>query len=210
MPFHPFPPDWSRRETYLHYRQRNPCSYSVTQTVDVTALKRAGVPFAPALIHAICRVVNRLPALRMAEQGGEVGYWEEVWPAHTVFHPETETFSVLWTEYHPDFAVFLQRYGADLAEFGDQPAFFPKGPPPAHGLNISIAPWLDFTAFNLDFGREYLLPVFTAGRYRESGGRVLLPLAVQANHAACDGWHVAQFFAGLGEEIDGQSKVVGT
>uniref|UniRef100_UPI00242EB9D7 CatA-like O-acetyltransferase n=1 Tax=Deinococcus wulumuqiensis TaxID=980427 RepID=UPI00242EB9D7 len=85
MTFRPLPADWPRRETYAHYR-RHPCSYSVTQTVDVTALRRRGVPFAPALIHAICRTVNRLPALRMTEQGGEIGYWEEVWPAYTVFY----------------------------------------------------------------------------------------------------------------------------
>ena len=155
MRFLPFPEGWPRRETYAHYRC-HPCSYSVTQTVDVTALKQGPVPFAPALIHAICRVANRLPALRMTEQAGEVGHWEEIWPAYTVFHPDSETFSVLWTEYHPDFEVFLERYRADVEQYGDQAAFFPKGPSPAHALNISIAPWLDFTAFNLDYGREYL------------------------------------------------------
>lgn len=203
MRFSPFPEGWPRRETYAHYRC-NPCSYSVTQTVDVTALKQGPAPFAPALIHAICRVANRLPALRMTEQAGDAGYWEEIWPAYTVFHPDSETFSVLWTEYHPDFEVFLERYRADVEQYGDQAAFFPKGPSPAHALNISIAPWLDFTAFNLNYGREYLMPVFTAGRYRVEEGCVLLPLAMQANHAACDGWHVAQFFAGLGAETTGK------
>lgn len=59
MRFVPFPAHWPRRETYAHYRQNNPCSYSVTQTVDVTALKQRPAPFAPALIHAICRVAER-------------------------------------------------------------------------------------------------------------------------------------------------------
>ncbi|MDO4246672.1 MAG: CatA-like O-acetyltransferase [Deinococcus sp.] len=168
--------------------------------MNVTALEQGPAPFAPALIHAICRVANRLSALRVTEQAGEVGYWEEIWPAYTVFHPDSETFSVLWTEYHPDFEMFLERYRADVEQYGDQPVLFPKGPSPAHARNIAIAPWLDFTAFNLDYGREYLMPVFTAGHCRVGDGRVLLPLAMQANHAACDGWHVTQFFAGLGEE----------
>ena len=199
--FHLFPEDWPRRETYAHYRA-HPCSYSVTQRLDVTALRQAGRPFAPALIHAICRAVNRLPACRMAEEGGAPGYWSEICPAYTVFHPATETFSVLWTEYSPDFGAFLARYQADVQRYGDAPAFFPKGPPPPHALNISIAPWLDFSAFNLDYGRDYLLPVFTAGRFSEEAGQVTLPLAVQANHAACDGWHVAEFFKVLAEELE--------
>lgn len=106
--------------------------------VGATIGGESPAPFAPALIHAICRVANRLPALRMTEQGGEAGYWQEVWPAYTVFHPATETFSVLWTEYHPDFEVFLARYQADVAHYGEQTAFFPKGQPPAHGLQLEL------------------------------------------------------------------------
>lgn len=209
MRFIPFPADWPRREAYAHYRH-NPCSYSVTQTVDITALrhrqKQLGWPLAPALIYAICRTVNQLPALRMAEQGGQPGYWYSVCPAYTVFHPSSETFSVLWSEYSPDFSTFLQTYQADMAGFGQRPDFFPKGPAPAHAINISIAPWLDFSGFNLDYGRDYLLPVFTLGRLSESVGaaglaRVTLPLAVQANHAACDGFHIARFFAVLDEVL---------
>ncbi|CAM4008801.1 CatA-like O-acetyltransferase [Deinococcus marmoris] len=93
---------WPRRQIYQHFRQ-NPCTFNVTVSVDVTAfkssLKEAGLPFVPALIYCICAVVNRLPALRMGLiEGEQPGVWDSVLPLYTVFHPETETFSALWTK----------------------------------------------------------------------------------------------------------------
>ena len=195
---------WPRAATFRHY-QANPCTFNVTAEVDVTALKAAGVTFAPALIYVICQTVNTLPVLRMTLQNGQPGCWEKVIPTYTVFRPESETFAVLWTELGDSFPEFLSRFQADTQAQAKAPDFYPKGPPPAHAVNISIVPWLGFTGFQLTFAGEenYLLPVFTAGQYRERAGRLWLPLSVRANHAACDGWHIAQFYAEVQRQIDG-------
>ncbi len=179
----------------------------MTAEVEVTALKAAPVPFAPALIYSICQAVNTLPALRMTLQGGQPGVWDRILPAYTVFRPESETFAVLWTELADSFPAFLAAFQADQAAFAASPGFQPKGPAgpaPAGAINISIVPWLGLSAFELSFAGEdeYLLPVFTAGRYQERAGRLWLPLAVKVNHAACDGWHVAQFYQELQGRLD--------
>lgn len=195
---------WPRAATFGHYRA-HPCTFNVTAEVDVTALKAAPVPFAPALIYAVCTAVNALPALRMTLQGGQPGYWEYVLPAYTVFRPESQTFAVLWTELGDSCADFRTRFRADVQAHADSPEFYPGGRSPAYAVNISIAPWLGFTAFELTFAgeEEYLLPVFTAGQYRERAGRLWLPLSVKANHAACDGWHVAEFYREVQKRLDG-------
>ncbi|ADY26389.1 Chloramphenicol O-acetyltransferase [Deinococcus proteolyticus MRP] len=194
---------WPRAATFQHYRA-HPCTFNVTAEVDVTALKAAPVPFASALIYVICQAVNALPALRMTLQEGQPGYWEQILPTYTVFRPESQTFAVLWTELGDSYADFQTRFRADAQAHADSPDFYPKGRPPAHAVNISIAPWLGFTAFELTFTGEedYLLPVFTAGQYREGDGRLWLPLSVRANHAACDGWHVAEFYREVQERVN--------
>lgn len=201
-------PAWPRRQIYQHFRQ-DPCTFNVTVSVDVTAfksaLKEAGLPFVPALIYAICTVVNRMPALRMGLIDGEQpGVWDRVLPLYTVFHPETETFSALWTELGDSFGRFLANYHADAQEYGSNPDYLPKPDAPPNALNISVAPWLGFSAFelNLQDGADYLLPIFTVGRYEESAGRLLIPVALRANHAACDGFHIAQFYQELQRELN--------
>ncbi|MEK6312214.1 MAG: CatA-like O-acetyltransferase [Curtobacterium sp.] len=42
-----------------------------------------------------------------------------------------------------------------------------------------------------------MLPVFTIGRYRYVEGRTIMPIAVQVNHAAVDGFHGSRLFAEL-------------
>ena len=68
-----------------------------------------------------------------------------------------------------------------------------------------MLPWAGFEGFNLNLqkGYDFLLPIFTMGRYREEGGRTLLPLAVQVHHAVCDGFHLCRFVNGLQERLEG-------
>ncbi|CAM3316496.1 hypothetical protein DESA109040_07895 [Deinococcus saxicola] len=200
---------WPRRQIYQHFRQ-NPCTFNVTVSVDVMAfrsrVKELNLPFVPALIYSICTVVNRLPALRMGLiDRGQPGVWDSVLPLYTVFHPETETFSALWTELGSSFDGFLDNHRADAQNFGSSQDYLPRPNTPPNALNISVAPWLGFSAFGLNIhnGADYLLPVFTVGQYQESAGRLLMPVAVRANHAACDGFHIAQFYQELQRELDG-------
>ena len=142
----------------------------------------------------------------MSEREGKLGIWKSMVPLHTIFHPTTETFSALWTELGGSFQEFAHHYAADLERYGHSPAeYLPKPNVPANILNISITLWQHFSAFELSIAgeAEYLLPIFTIGQFIEQAGRVTLPLAVHANHAACDGWHIAQFYALLQRELDG-------
>jgi chloramphenicol O-acetyltransferase len=46
---------------------------------------------------------------------------------------------------------------------------------------------------NLKKGYDYLLPIFTFGKYYEDGGKYYIPLSIQVHHAVCDGFHVCRF-----------------
>ncbi len=63
----------------------------------------------------------------MAMKDGELVIWDSVHPCYTVFHEQTETFSSLWSEYHDDFRQFLHIYSQDVACYGENLAYFPKG-----------------------------------------------------------------------------------
>ncbi|HCS87218.1 MAG TPA: chloramphenicol acetyltransferase, partial [Bacteroidales bacterium] len=44
-------------------------------------------------------------------------------------------------------------------------------------------------------------PIVNWGRYREEGGKLLIPISVRLNHAIADGYLVAKVFRLLEEEI---------
>lgn len=201
---------WNRREHYLHYMNDARCSYSLTADVDITSLLAAstemGLSFYPVELYMLSSAVNRHPAFRMDRNDkGELGYWENMHPSYTVFHREQETFSSVWTPFHPDFADFYRAYSADKAKYGETLAFAPKPDEPPNTFCISAVPWVAFHDFHLHLYDDgnYLKPIFTTGGYRRqasaAGERVFLPVSVQVHHSVCDGYHVGMFFRDLEE-----------
>ena len=198
---------WNRREHFHHYLNQVPCFYSMTVDLDVTQLKKRGGPFYPAMLHSLATVVNRRQEFRMAlDENGSPGSFDQLSPSYTVFHPKTETFSCLWTEYTPDYALFLRRYEEDMRLYGEVEA---KPNTPAASFNVSMIPWQSFSSFHLELprGEDYLLPIFTLGRYRPVEGKLLLPLALQVHHAVCDGFHACRFVEELQALVSGEGAL---
>ena len=170
---------WPRRPYFEHYHRDVPCWYSMTVDVDISALlprlRGSGLRFYPSVIHGISRMVNADPALRMAmDETGAIGVYDRVDPTYTIFHKDDETFSVLWTAYQPDLRAFCQDWEADRARYGDIHTFEARPPEAGQGLfNISAVPWASFRSLHLELpeANDYLLPIFTLGRYRKENGR---------------------------------------
>lgn len=205
MSFHAIDWDsWQRRETYLHFTNEVPCTYSMCVQLRLQALqprlKAQGYKLFPTLLYGLSKQVNRHREFRMTRRGeNEVGYCDTLHPSYTVFHPETESFSSRWTAYTPSFPAFHARYLVDAQRDGE------AGEPPEDGIfYVSCIPWVTFTGFHLHLpeGGDSLTPIFTIGRYQESGGDLLLPLSLQVHHAVCDGYHAARFINELQAWID--------
>lgn len=195
---------YPRREHYEHYLHRVRCGYGMTVQIDVTEVvhlaKEKGIPFYAAEIYMLSRVVNAHPEFRMCRnENGELGYWESSNPSYTVFHRDTETFSSIWTEYSSDFREFLQNYREDAAQYGNCHAFDAKPGQTPNMFNVSSIPWAHYTDFHLDLfdGGDYLLPIFTLGKYEGREERLFLPVTAQVHHAVCDGFHLSRFMAEL-------------
>lgn len=189
---------WPRREHFLHYRDRVPCTHATTVELDVTdlvaALARSRRKTYLAQVWALASVVQRHEALRMTLVDGAPAVWDVVHPTFTVLRPETETFGCVWVPYDADFASFHAAAAPVLAEHRTTEGLFPMGAPPPNAFDVSSLPWTSFTGFALGLrdAWDHLAPIVTLGRHVEREGRVRLPVALQIHHAAADGLHVAR------------------
>jgi chloramphenicol O-acetyltransferase type A len=60
---------------------------------------------------------------------------------------------------------------------------------------ITNVPWFSFTAITHPYDAMYSsIPVIAVGRYFEQGGRLLMPLSIQAHHGMVDGFHLGLFY----------------
>lgn len=195
---------WNREEYFVHYTATWPTTYSITTKLDISSVKEAGLNLYPTMIYALTSITNRHSEFRTSlDEQGNPGVYDCMCPCYTVFHRDTETFSNIWTEFTQDYSEFSERYSRDVAQYGDCKGIMAKPNPPENILYISMVPWAGFDGFNLNIqkGCGYLLPIFTMGKYYKEGGKTLLPLALQAHHAVCDGFHSARFITELQQFI---------
>lgn len=201
-------PAWGRKEHFDFYLKDVPCMYSMTLNVDVTLLlkeiKKEAIKLYPTMIYLITLIVNRHEEFRTAIDTGCVGVFDCLHPSYTVFQQDSETFTNLWTEYSPLFSEFYKRYLLDVKNYSAVKSFTAKPNVPENIFYISSIPWVSFTSFHLHFSKvtDYLLPIFTTGKYFEQNSKIWLPIAIQVHHAVCDGFHVARFVQELQEVID--------
>ena len=193
--------NWERREYYEHFIKNVVCSYSVTVNIDITNLK--GHSLYPAMIWLLTKTVNDMPEFRtcLTEEGP--GIYDSMHPMYTVFNKEKKNFSGIWSYFSEDYSEFLENYQADVQRYSKSTRYAPKEGTPINSFNISMVPWLEFTAMNFNVYDEgkFLLPIFTMGKFFERDGKRYLPLAIQVHHAVCDGYHIGLFVEKLNEYI---------
>ena len=196
---------WKRKEYFEHYFTDVPCTYSMTIKLDITQIKKKRMKLYPAMLYYLATIVNRHSEFRTAiNQAGELGIYDEMIPCYTIFHEDTETFSDIWTTYIPDFEAFLMAYESDMRQYKNNHEMIGKPNAPENVFNVSMIPWSTFEGFNLNLkkGYDYLVPIFTMGKYYQEDGRTILPLAIQVHHAVCDGFHICRFVNELQELIN--------
>jgi len=59
------------------------------------------------------------PSVTSQGVDGNIGYFDIIHPAYTIFHQDTETFSSIWTEYSP---IFSQLQKSTMAAFNRCPS----------------------------------------------------------------------------------------
>ena len=204
---------YERKEHFNHYLNNVLCSYSMTVNLDITELlkviKEKNYKLYPAIIYIITKLVNEHIEFRMnLDEQGTLGYYTNVEPSYTIFHKDNNTFSNIWTEYNNNFEKFYYNYEQDIREYENKKGFITKHNEDNNLINISSIPWTSFTGFNLNLpkGENYLLPIFTIGKYYKENERMLLPLSVQVHHAVCDGFHISRFINEFQETITNCKK----
>lgn len=204
---------WPMAQAFYYYTQMAPTSYTVNVAMDVTilrhTLKEKGYKFFPAYLYLVTRAITKQEELRVAVKDGVLGHWKSLTPAFPQFHEDDKTTSLLWTEYDPDFKTFYERYMEDTKQHGNSHGILSsKGLPLANSYVISCIPWFTFESFSLhNHGiKDYYLPSFEAGAFREENGKVIMPLSVTVHHATTDGYHLKVFFEELQRTMDNPEK----
>ena len=198
-----------RKGVFRHFSEDCKCSTSMTARVDVTGLvrhsKETGTRFYVNFLYILSKVLNSREDYRMGYlwQTDELICYDVINPTQYVFHEDTETCTPVYTEFHEDYDRFYDDARRDSGEAKRTREYLLDAANHPNWFDASFIPWLSYDALHIELpdGYLYFAPIVNWGKYREEGGRLVMPVSVRLNHAVADGYLVANVFRLLEQEI---------
>ena len=179
----------------LHYHKNIPCTYSLTVKLDISRIIKENRHLYSTRIFYLTKLINTHQEFRTCFNAkGQLGFYDKMIPSYTVFNKETHNFTSIWRDIPNSYKDFYNEYQKDVQTYGMNKGLEGKPNIPENIYNISMIPWITFESFNLNLqkGYDYLLPIFTFGKYFQENEKYLIPLSVQVHHAVCDGFHISR------------------
>ncbi|MBR6435378.1 MAG: hypothetical protein IKS45_02610 [Thermoguttaceae bacterium] len=199
-----------RKGVFRHFSEDCKCSTSMTARLDVTDLvaysKRTNTKFYINFLYLLSKALNSRDDYKMNYlwQTQELICYDVVNPTHYVFHEDTETITLVYSQYDEDYETFYANAMADVEkakqtrEYGLDMANHPNW------FDASYISWLSYDSLHVELpdGYLYFLPIVNWGRYRAENSRLQMPVTIRLNHAIADGFLVANVYRLLQQEIE--------
>ena len=200
-----------RKDIFRHFSDDCKCSFAVTARVDVTELKafskKTNTSFYLNFLYILSRTLNSREDYRFYWDypNSEMRLYDRINPIQYVFHEDTETITVVYSEYHEDYKTFYDNAKADLDKGKATREYCLDEKAHPNWFDASSLPWLSFDSMTVELpdGYLYFNPIVNWGRFREENGRLMMPVAIRLNHASADGYLAALFYRTLEKEIAG-------
>jgi chloramphenicol O-acetyltransferase type A len=194
---------WNRRGQFEFFRNYHNPFFNICTNVEVTpllALTRAmkNISFFIAYHFFSIKAANEVEPFRYRLRGDRVLVHDRI-HAGTTLLLDDENFTFVYFDYTEDFEVFqtsakatiqsAKAVGVQLYQRADRDDL----------IYHSVIPWATFTSIShaRKGGREESVPKIAFGKYREDGGRMMMPISVEVHHALMDGLHVGRYFERL-------------
>jgi chloramphenicol O-acetyltransferase type A len=199
--------EFERRDLFKLYTTDLKIVMNMTVDIDITSflnkVKGNNLRFYPTMIWIVSRLMNARDEFKYyLTKEGELIKWDYVSPSYTDFNKETEKFNKFVTEYSPDFREFYDRVVSDCERHKNESGFIPNQP--GNTFDITCLPWTTYRSLDLHIygDGKSLFPIIMWGKYREEGGKILLPVTAMLHHAVSDGFTLCRFFEDLSRAVN--------
>ena len=204
-----------RKEVFRHFSEDCKCSVSMTARIDVTELaeysKKSNTKFYINFLYILSKVLNSRDDYKMdyLYKTDELICYDVINPAHYLFHEDTETCTIVHSEYNSDYKTFYSNAIRDMENAKESRSYNYEADEYPNWFDASYIPWISYDSLNIELpdGYLYFPPIINWGKYRMENGGLMMPVTVRLNHAIADGFLVANVFRQLQQEIDAFAKM---
>lgn len=198
-----------RKGVYRHFSEDCKCSVSMTARIDVTELykksKATDTKFYLNFLYILCKVLNSREDYRMGYlwKTDTLVCYDKINPVQYVFHDDTETCSIAYSEYYEDYKTFYAKALEDLEKAKQTHKYGLDSANHPNWFDASYISWLSYDSLNIELpdGYLYFAPIINWGKFRKENERLMMPVTVRMNHAVADGYLIAKVFKLLEKEV---------
>jgi chloramphenicol O-acetyltransferase type A len=190
---------WSRRHLFRLFKDYDDPYFNVCADVDVTPLlafaRGRGLSFFVTYHYLSTKTANEVEPFRYRLRGERVVVHERVHAGAIVLLPD-DSFTFVYFDFGEDFGAFHESARAKVERARWEPPPLDARAGQDDLIYHSVIPWVSFTGIKhaRDSRQKNGIPKVAFGKYREAGGRALMPVSVEAHHALMDGLHAGRFF----------------
>ena len=197
---------WNRKEHFNHFRTLADPTFGIVADVDVTkCYKSAKVntqSFFVRYLHACMIAINTIDNFKYRIEADKVAIYDVINVSATIARPDT-TFGFSYIEFSESFDVFNTNYKKEKERILNSTNLFP----PKYSLGCihgSALPWVSFTGHKepKSGNKDDSVPQLSFGKIKEENNKILMSVAINANHALVDGFHIGQFFNKFQAELN--------
>lgn len=197
---------WNRKQHFHHFRTLQDPTFGIVANVEVTKAyqlaKNNNESFFIRYLHACLKAINLVENFKYRLEDDKVAIYDTVHVSATIARPDN-TFGFSFIKFSENFEVFKSSFENEKKRIVNSTDLFP----PIYSINCihcSALPWINFTAHKEpnSGNKNDSVPQLSFGKIIQENGKILMPIAVNVNHALMDGYHVGQFFDKFQQELN--------
>lgn len=198
--------NWNRKQHFNHFRTLADPTFAIVAEVDVSTCYKSAKDkkqsFFVKYLHLCMKVINSIENFKYRIEKDKITIYDIINASATIARPDN-TFGFSFVEFSNSFEEFNTNFQKEKNRILNSTDLFP----PKYSLgciHCSALPWVSFTGHKepSSGNKNDSVPQLSFGKIKEKNGKILMPVAVNINHALADGYHVGQFFDKFQVELD--------
>lgn len=198
--------NWNRKELFNHFRTLADPSFGVVVNVNVTKTykkaKAQNESFFVRYLHACIKAINSIENFKYRIEDNKIAIYETINASATIARKDN-TFGFSYILFDKNFETFNKNFNAEKNRIQNSTNLFPPKYSP-NCIHCSANPWYSFTSHKEpnSGNKDDSVPQIAFGKFKEENNQLLMPVAINVNHALVDGYHVGLFFEKFQQFLD--------
>ena len=198
--------NWNRKQHFQHFKSLEDPYFGVTANVDVTKIykdsKEQNQSFFSRYLHACLKALNKVENFKYRIKGDKIVIHDTIHASATIARKDN-TFGFSFINYSDDFKDFNQSFLNEKERILNSSDLFPLVNSD-DCIYCSALPWVTFTSQKEPVSgmKNESVPKLAFGKTFTENDTLKMPVAISANHALVDGYHIGLFFEEFQIQLD--------